>query len=375
MATRKKAAEQAALTALAKKRTRRTSKPNATSTPLEPAMSEEVVTCFKGFDANWQCRGFQYAVGRTYTHKGKVKACNAGFHACEYPLNVFDYYAPAGSRFALVEQSGEVSRDGSDTKAASSRITIKAELDIVGLVKAAIEWTTSRCAPIDPESPARSTGYRGAASSTGDQGAASSTGYQGAASSTGHRGAASSTGHQGAASSTSDRGAASSTGDRGAASSTGDQGAASSTGYQGAASSTGDRGAASSTGYRGAASSTGYQGAASSTGYRGAASSTGYRGAASSTGYRGAASSTGYQGAASSTGDRGAASSTGKHAVAMACGYEGRAMAGETGAIFLAHRADDGAITHVFASKVGENGIKPNTFYSLGDDGQPVEVK
>ena len=172
----------------------------------------EIITTYKGFDQNMQCRGYQFEIGKTYEHDGEAKACAGGFHACEYPLDVFSYYPPAGSRFAMVEQSGCLSRHGNDSKVASRKITIKAELSIAGLVKAAIEYTTSRCLPVDPDSPASSTGYQGAASSTGDLGAASSTGDQGAASSTGDLGAASSTGDRGAASSTGYQGAASSTG-------------------------------------------------------------------------------------------------------------------------------------------------------------------
>ena len=172
----------------------------------------ETVTSYKGFDANWKCRGFQYAVGETYRHEGKVAACNAGFHACEHPLNAFSYYPPAGSRFAIVEQSGDLSRHGDDTKIASRSITIKAEIDLPGLIRAAIEYTFKRANPVDPDSPASATGYQGAASATGDQGAASATGYQGAASATGYQGAASATGDQGAASATGYQGAASATG-------------------------------------------------------------------------------------------------------------------------------------------------------------------
>ena len=125
----------------------------------------------------------------------------------------------------------------------------------------------------------------------------------------------------------------------------------------------------------GAASSTGYQGAASSTGYKGAASSTGYQGAASSTGKYGAASSTGKYGAASSTGYKGAASSTGAQSVAMATGYEGKARAGETGAICLVCRDDKGNIFAIRASKVGENGVKPNVFYRLNAAGKFIEAE
>ena len=159
----------------------------------------KVITSFKGFNKDWQCRGFQFELGKTYEHEGKVEACASGFHACEHPLDVFGYYAPAGSRFALVEQSGELSRESGDSKVASQKMTVKAELSIAGLVKAAIEYTSSRCKPVDPESPASSTGNRGAASSTGDYGAASSTGNYGAASSTGKHSVALAAGIQGKA--------------------------------------------------------------------------------------------------------------------------------------------------------------------------------
>ena len=155
---------------------------------------------YKGMDKDMKCRGFQYEVGKEY-ETDKAVACECGFHACEYPLDVFNYYPPAGSRFFEVEQSGELSKNDDDSKVASTKIKIGAELNIAGLVKAAVEYTKERCTQGEGE---RATGY---------QGAASATGYQGAASATGTRGAASATGYQGAASATGDYGAASATGE------------------------------------------------------------------------------------------------------------------------------------------------------------------
>ena len=182
-------------------------------------------------DKDMKCRGFQYEVGGEY-ETDEAKACECGFHACEYPLDVFNYYPPAGSRFFEVEQSGNLSKSGEDTKVASTKIKIGAELSIAGLVKAAVEYTKERCTQNEGD---KATGDQGAASATGYRGAASATGYQGAASATGYQGAASATGNRGAASATGNRGAASATGYRGAASATGYRGAASATGYQGAA--------------------------------------------------------------------------------------------------------------------------------------------
>ena len=181
---------------------------------------------YKGFDKDLKCRGFQYEVGKEYEEE-KAEACRCGFHACEMPLDVFNHYPPAGNRFCEVEQSGEISRDDDDSKVASTKIKIGAEIGIPGLVKAQIEWVKEQ---IDFNAAINKADNSPDEHATGDQGAASATGTRGAASATGTRGAASATGYQGAASATGTRGAASATGDQGAASATGDQGAASATG-------------------------------------------------------------------------------------------------------------------------------------------------
>ena len=150
---------------------------------------------YKGMDKDMKCRGFQYEVGKEY-ETDKAVACECGFHACEYPLDVFNYYPPAGSRFFEVEQSGELSKNDGDSKVASTKIKIGAELNIAGLVKAAVEYTKERCTQGEGE---RATGTRGAASATGDYGAASATGYQGAASATGEASIAVASGIEGKA--------------------------------------------------------------------------------------------------------------------------------------------------------------------------------
>lgn len=135
---------------------------------------------YKGFDKNLKCRDFAYTIGEEFSNPQGAKACSHGFHACEYPLDVFDYYAPADSRYCTVEQSGELSRkEGGDSKIASSKIMVVAEINIAGLVKAAIEYTMSRCKSIDLVSPASNSGYQGAASNSGVQGAAMNSGWHG----------------------------------------------------------------------------------------------------------------------------------------------------------------------------------------------------
>ncbi|MEW2970274.1 DUF7666 domain-containing protein [Pseudomonas aeruginosa] len=323
------------------------------------AASEEVVTAYKGFKQDLTCRGYQFEIGGTYKHEGEVKACASGFHSCEYPLDVFGYYTPGESRFAIVKASGQLSRHDDDSKIASATLVVEAEISMPTMISRALDWIMSKV-----DKSVEQTVVGGTASNTGNRSAASNTGYQSAASNTGYQSAASNTGYQSAASNT---------GDYSAASNTGNRSAASNTGYQSAASNTGDYSAASNTGYQSAASNTGDYSAASNTGNRSAASNTGYQSAASNTGDYSAASNTGYQSAASNTGDYSAAEVSGKESVAASLGIEGRARASAGSAIVLCHRDDEGRLIHIRASKVGENGVEPDTWYQLNAEGEFVE--
>ena len=293
---------------------------------------EQKIKAYKAFDKDLSCRGFKYKVGKEYEETGDIKACEKGFHACPYPLDVFGYYAPAGSRFCEVEQSGKIDDSESD-KVCSSKIRIGAELDIRGLVKAAVSYVKERCTNeynAEPGKPAM-TGYRGVATA-GDRGAATA-GYCGVATA-GDRGAATA-GNRGAATA----------GYRGVAMA----------GYCGAATA-GDRGAA-----------TAGDGGAATAGDRGAATA-GDRGAATA-GYRGAATA----------GDGGAATARGK----ASTGYNGLSVArgenvqvkGGIGAILVIAEERDDTYDIVDWKAVVVDGevVKADTWYRL-ENGELVEV-
>ncbi|EDV1477538.1 hypothetical protein AC437_002226 [Salmonella enterica subsp. enterica serovar Mbandaka] len=327
-------------------------------------MTKEIVT-FKGFNKELKCRDFQFEIGKTFHHEGKVEACGSGFHACECPFDVFGYYSPADSRFAETISFGVTDREeDGDTKIASASITIKAELTLPQFIQRGIEWIWSK---IDKSLEQQiMTGDRSAATNTGDRSAATNTGYQSAATNTGNQSAATNTGNQSAATNTGYQSAATNTGNQSAATNTGNQSAATNTGYQSAATNTGNQSAA---------TNTGYQSAATNTGDRSAATNTGNRSAATNTGYQSAATNTGNRSAATNTGDCSAAEVSGSQSVAASLGIEGKARASEGGAIVLCYRDEDGELIHIRASKVGENGIMPNTWYQLDKDGEFVECE
>ncbi|EDQ2163300.1 hypothetical protein GVA03_000933 [Salmonella enterica] len=216
-------------------------------------MTKEIVT-FKGFNKDLKCRDFQFAIGETFHHDGKVEACGSGFHACECPFDVFSYYPPAESRYAETISFGITdSEEGGDTKIASSSITIKDELTLPQFIQRGIEWIWSK---IDKSLEQQIM--------------------------------------------------------------------------------------------------------------------CGNWSAATNTGNRSAATNTGNWSAATNTGDWSAAEVSGSQSVAAAFGIEGKARASEGGAIVLCYRDEDGELIHIRASKVGENGIMPNTWYQLNEDGEFV---
>ncbi|EDC5644590.1 hypothetical protein GY320_001079 [Salmonella enterica] len=225
-------------------------------------MTKEIVT-FKGFNKDLKCRDFQFEIGKTFHHDGKVEACGSGFHACECPFDVFSYYSPADSRFAETISFGITDREeDGDTKIASASITIKAELTLPQFIQRGIEWIWSK---IDKSLEQQiMCGNWSAATNTGNWSAATNTGN------------------------------------------------------------------------------------------------------------RSAATNTGNWSAATNTGDWSAAEVSGSQSVAAAFGIEGKARASEGGAIVLCYRDEDGELIHIRASKVGENGIMPNTWYQLNEDGEFV---
>ena len=132
---------------------------------------------YKGFDKNMKCRGFQYEIGGAY-ETDEAKICELGFHACENPLDVLQYYDPANSRFCLVDldANGDTSND---SKRVGRKIHIEAEIGINGLISAGVKFILDH---IKSDSAREyNTGDCSAATNTGDCSAATNTGYCSAA--------------------------------------------------------------------------------------------------------------------------------------------------------------------------------------------------
>ena len=105
---------------------------------------EVVIHGYKGFDKNMQCRGFQFEEGKEYECEDAI-ICEKGFHFCENPLDVWDYYGPSdGNLFAEVTGSGMVVDHNKDSKKSSTKIKINAKLSLAGFIKASVDFLLSK---------------------------------------------------------------------------------------------------------------------------------------------------------------------------------------------------------------------------------------
>ena len=156
------------------------------------------IKAYKGFNKNLQCQPdddkppYQYEVGKEY-EESEAELCSCGFHACEFPLDVFGYYPPADSRYCEVELDATEEKE-KDSKRTGKKIKIGAEIGLNGIIKAGVKFILEKAESCD-----KGTGDRSAATNTGDRSAATNTGHRSAATNTGHQSAATNTGDQSAA--------------------------------------------------------------------------------------------------------------------------------------------------------------------------------
>ena len=275
------------------------------------------IKAYKGFNKNLQCQPdddkppFQYEVGKEY-EESEAELCSCGFHACEFPLDVFGYYPPADSRYCEVELDAIEEKEG-DSKRTGKKIKIGTEIGLDGIIKAGVKFILEKAESCDK--------------GTDDQSAATNTGNRSIATNTGNWSAATNTG------------------DWSAATNTGDWSAATNTGYQSAATNTGDWSVATNTGYQSAATNTGYQSAATNTGY---------------------------QSAATNTGCRSVAAVFGEESVACSLGEYGKAK-GAKGCWLVLAEWKDNHRKDVRCFYVDGESVKANVFYTL-KDGELVEA-
>ena len=124
---------------------------------------------YKAFDKGLKCRNFQYEEGKEYK-TDEVKICNKGFHFCENPLDVLDYYDLCESEFAQIEAIGKVESEGN--KSVTDNIKINAKLELPTFIKASFDFLWEKCNKKDKDKKNSSK-----LASSGDSSKLASSGY------------------------------------------------------------------------------------------------------------------------------------------------------------------------------------------------------
>ena len=290
---------------------------------------------YKGFDKNWKCRDMQYEVGKTY-EEAEARLCNKGLHFCENPFDVFSYYSPENqSRYAVVEAENVTDEKDSDTKRVAKKLTIKTELNLIGIVKAGMEYIKEH---INVEKIKEKAFDKSMAATSGDESMAATSG------------------------------------DRSTAATSGDESTAATSGYRSTAATSGDRSTAATSGYRSTAATSGYRSTAATSGYRSTAATSGDRSTAATSGDESMAATSGDRSTAATSGYRSTAIVEGKDSVAIALGARSKAKGALGCWLILAEweENDDGMYRKdVKCFKVDGEIIKADMFYML-EDGEAV---
>ena len=104
---------------------------------------EKTMTGFKAYSKGMVCKGFQYQEGETYECE-KAEICKSGFHFCENPLDVLNYYNLCESEFSTVESLGKTQKHNDDSKVCTTKIKIGAKLSLPAFIKASVDFLLTK---------------------------------------------------------------------------------------------------------------------------------------------------------------------------------------------------------------------------------------
>ena len=343
-------------------------------------MSDKVITSYKGFDKNMQCRRFQYEVGKEYEMDGEIKCCDRGFHACKSPMEVWDYYDMLKSRYAEVEQSGKIDTEENSTKVCSSRIKIKAELKLADIINIGVEWLKDITSPskVKTDSTLSSSGYNAQIGSSGDNAQIGSSGDNAKIGSSGYNAQIGSSGYNTKIGSSGYNAQIGSSGYNAQIGSSGDNTQIGSSGYNAQIGSSGYNAQIGSSGYNAQIGSSGYNTKIGSSGDNAKIGSSGDNAKIGSSGDNAKIGSSGDNAKIGSSGDNAQIDNTGEDSVIMCAGKNSKAKAKIGSWITLAEwkwsvekkRDVPACVKTEYVD--GEN-IKADTWYQL-KDGEFVEV-
>ena len=198
-------------------------------------MSDKIIA-YKGMDENMCCRGKQYEIGKTYT-ENKAICCISGMHACENPLDVFQYYRPDGkNRFFEVECNGAINKGENDSKLACTELKVTGELSLAKFIRLSVQTTFELAMN---RAKKKTSGDSSSAATSGDRSSAATSGYSSSAATSGYYSSAATSGYYSSAATSGDSSSAATSGDYSSAATSGNRSSAATSGDYSSATATG----------------------------------------------------------------------------------------------------------------------------------------
>ena len=264
---------------------------------------------FKGFNKDLTCRNFQFSENAEFSQDGDPVPCKNGFHYCENPLDVFNYYPPNGDNvYTTVEARGSVVQE--QDKSATNKIYVGKRISLSEMFKLGFKKVVELC---EASKEANTSAYVSHANTSGNYSHANTSGNDSHANTSGNDSHANTSGNYSHANTSGDGSHANTSGN--------------------------------------------YSHANTSGNYS----------HANTSGYGSHANTSGYGSHANTSGNDSHAIAKGKNSIACALGYNSKAMCSKSGLIVLIKYDDKGQPIGGVVAKVGDviDGvkIKPNVLY------------
>ncbi len=317
---------------------------------------DKPLTAYKAFNEKLQCNNFQFEIGKSYEHSGKVSACNSGFHSCLNPFDCLSYYNLIDVRFCEVEIWGELSveDDSKDSKQCTQHILIKREISAKEFHKLCVDFTIKESVRYSAQNA--SSGDSAQNASSGDSAKNASSGDYAQNASSGYYAKNASSGDSAKNASSGYSAQNASSGYYAKNASSGDYAQNASSGYSAQNASSGDSAKNASSGdYAQNASSGDYAQNASS----------GYSAKNASSGYYAKNASSGYSAKNASSGDYASSVVTGKNSVDASIGKNSKTKGVVGTWITLAEYDDKNICIVVKSARIDGKKLKADTFYTL----------
>jgi hypothetical protein len=317
---------------------------------------------FKGFSKDFTCQGFQYKENEIYKTDKEIELCNRGFHFCENPFDVMNYYGLNSSIYCEVEATGSIKKE--KDKSVTSEIKIGVKIALNDYIGKCVNFLVDLCKKV------ATAGNYAHSATTGDSAHSATAGNSAHSATTGDYAHSATTGNSAHSATAGNSAHSATTGDSAHSATTGDSAHSATAGNYAHSATAGNYAHSATAGNYAHSATAGYSAHSATAGYSAHSATTGDSAHSATAGNSAHSATAGYS-AHSAT--------TGNSAIACGIGINNQAKSKKGNWIVLAEHIYNDKLSRwevktVKTIKVDGKKIKENTWYIL-EKGKFKEVK